>query len=208
MLTSDFGVSIAASMAWHTGGRVSSGRSGYGRLAIARNRVTVKRSLGWWYILVRNLSTTSMLISGRPAVSAGPQPYIAAVERSRISDAPLASQHSCDDTIWCRFNRFQMKGPPIQKPSTKNLSTQVIHQAEVVIGVGITAVDLERAGGLPPLALRRSAKMQRYSPLNSSIALEGLRAQTGVVEFSPPVGNEQQREAGTALRSGYERAFS
>ena len=43
-----------------------------------------------------------------------------------------------------------MNGPPMQKPSTMNLSMpQVIHQAEVVVGVGVPRpVDLERAGGL------------------------------------------------------------
>ena len=42
-----------------------------------------------------------------------------------------------------------MKGPAMQKPSTHELvDPQVIHQAEMVVGVGIPrAVDLERAGG-------------------------------------------------------------
>ena len=50
----------------------------------------------------------------------------------------------------------------------------------------------------PALALRRSAAMQRYSPLNSSIALKGLR-QCGDRRVQSPAGNEQQREAGTGL---------
>ena len=37
----------------------------------------------------------------------------------------------------------------------------------------------------PPLALRRSDAMQRYSPLNSSIGLKGpLKPE--IVEFNPP----------------------
>ena len=48
-----------------------------------------------------------------------------------------------------------MKGPPMQKPITMNLSMpQVIHQAEMVIGVGIPRpVDLERAGGLAAIGV-------------------------------------------------------
>jgi hypothetical protein len=38
----------------------------------------------------------------------------------------------------------------------------------------------------PPLALRRSAKMQRYSPLNSSMGLKGLPLlKPEIVEFHP-----------------------
>jgi len=60
----------------------------------------------------------------------------------------------------------------------------------MVIGISIPRpIDLERAGGLPPLALRMSEKMQRYSPLNSSIALKGLpRIKPAIVEFNPPPG--------------------
>ena len=43
-----------------------------------------------------------------------------------------------------------MKGPPMQKPITRNfLDAQVIHQAELVVGVCVPGpVDLERADGL------------------------------------------------------------
>lgn len=42
-----------------------------------------------------------------------------------------------------------------------------------------------RPADWPLLALRRSAAMQRYSPLNSSIALKGS-LKPEIVEFNPP----------------------
>ena len=52
----------------------------------------------------------------------------------------------------------------------------------------------------PPLALRRSATMQRYSPLNSSIGVEGIAAlQAGDRRVQSAAGDEQQREAGAGL---------
>src|SRR5262245_22855351 len=47
----------------------------------------------------------------------------------------------------------------------------------------------------PGLALRRSDAMQRYSPLNSSMALNGL-ASPAIVEFKPPPRDEQKGKAG------------
>jgi hypothetical protein len=38
------------------------------------------------------------------------------------------------------------------------------------------------------LALRRSAAITRYSPVNSSIGLNGWVARPATVEFSPPPG--------------------
>jgi hypothetical protein len=38
------------------------------------------------------------------------------------------------------------------------------------------------------LALRKSAAITRYSPLNSSIGLKGWFARPATVEFSPPPG--------------------
>jgi hypothetical protein len=38
------------------------------------------------------------------------------------------------------------------------------------------------------MALRKSAAITRYSPLNSSIGLKGWVARPATVEFSPPPG--------------------
>ena len=41
--------------------------------------------------------------------------------------------------------------------------------------------------------------MQRYSPLNSSIGLKGLRGKPAIDRVQPPAGDQQQREPGTGL---------
>ena len=64
----------------------------------------------------------------------------------------------------------------------------MIHQAEMVIGIGIPwPVDLERAGRLTAIGVAQIRAMQRYSPLNSSIGLNGSpRCKPAIVEFNPP----------------------
>jgi len=79
MLTSAFGASIAASMATACGcAGISSGRISTGVWQLrTKSRVTVNTKSGLVrYILVRNLSTISIVMSGRRAVSAGPQVFI------------------------------------------------------------------------------------------------------------------------------------
>src|SRR6266576_3315433 len=79
MLTSAFGASIAASMATAYGcAGISSGRISTGVWQLrTKSRVTVKTKSGLVrYILVRNLSTISMVISGRRLTNSGPQPVI------------------------------------------------------------------------------------------------------------------------------------
>src|SRR5207247_863360 len=77
MLTSAFGASIAASMATAYGcGGISSGRISTGVWHWrTKSRVTVKtKSALVRYIFVRNLSTISIVISGRRLTNCGPQP--------------------------------------------------------------------------------------------------------------------------------------
>src|SRR5207244_5980053 len=79
MLTSAFGASIAASMATAYGcAGISSGRISTGVWHVrTKSRVTVKtKSALVRYILVRNLSTISIVMSGRRLTSSGPQPLI------------------------------------------------------------------------------------------------------------------------------------
>src|SRR5262249_46977701 len=79
MLTSAFGASIAASMATAYGcgggssGRVSTG----GRQLRPQTRVPVQTQYGLVrYILVRNLSIISIVMSDRRLASSGPQPLM------------------------------------------------------------------------------------------------------------------------------------
>src|SRR5438045_144396 len=89
MLTSAFGASIAASIATAYGcAGISSGRMSTGVWQLrTKSRVTVKtKSALVRYILVRNLSTISIVISGRRLISSGPHPFIfVSQKRSRIS---------------------------------------------------------------------------------------------------------------------------
>src|SRR5258705_315488 len=79
MLTSAFGASIAASMATLYGcAGISSGRISTGVWQLrTKSRVTEKTKSGLvWYIFVRNLSTISIVRSGRLLTNSGPQPFI------------------------------------------------------------------------------------------------------------------------------------
>src|SRR6476619_3179160 len=79
MLTSAVGASIAASMATEYGcAGISSGRISTGVWHVrTKSRVTVKtKSALVRYIFVRNLSTTSIVISGRRLTRSGPQPLM------------------------------------------------------------------------------------------------------------------------------------
>ena len=79
MLTSAFGASIAASIATAYGcDGTSSGRIRTGVWHLrTKSRVTVKtKSALVRYIFVRNLSTISIVISGRRLTSSGPQPFM------------------------------------------------------------------------------------------------------------------------------------
>src|SRR5437879_12163953 len=79
MLTSAFGASIAASMATAYGcAGISSGRISTGvRQLRTKSRLTVKTKSGLVrYILVRDLSTMSIVTSVRLAISSGPQVFI------------------------------------------------------------------------------------------------------------------------------------
>jgi len=81
------------------------------------------------------------------------------------------------------------------------LDAQVIHQTEMVIGVGIPRpVDLERAGGLAAVGvaqIRRDAAVLSIELLDR---VEGAAAgQAGDRRVQSAAGDEQQREAGAGL---------
>jgi hypothetical protein len=66
----------------------------------------------------------------------------------------------------------------------------VVHQAELIVGVGVPGpVDLKRPLDFPGLAFRRPAQMQRKSALYRSIASKGEAVcQDDSAELSPPPG--------------------
>jgi hypothetical protein len=90
------------------------------------SRVTVKtKSASDRYILCRNASTVVIVRSGLRAHSAGPQPLnvvlVEEVGQFRTKAARLC-QHGGKARLGARRKKFHMKGPPMQKPITRNLS--------------------------------------------------------------------------------------
>src|SRR5712671_6526528 len=129
MLTSAFGASIALSMATAYGwAGTSSGRT---RIGVwqprTKSRVTVKTKSGSVSnILVTNVSTVGVVISGRLTVNSGPQVFqkTPGYFGSRISGRhPTGCATTAATTrLGARFRRLQMNGPPMQNPITMNLS--------------------------------------------------------------------------------------
>src|SRR5438132_8924711 len=156
MLTSAFGASIAHSMATAYGcAGTSSGRTRIGFWQLrTKSRVTVKTKSGLVSnILVTNWSVVCNVISGRLAMSVAPQPFqnVPAYFGSRISGRQPTGCASTAAAIrlGARFKRLQMKGPPLQKPITANLSCRDVHQPELIGGIGFPRpVDLDRTSRL------------------------------------------------------------
>jgi hypothetical protein len=66
----------------------------------------------------------------------------------------------------------------------------MVHQAEMIVGIRFPRpIDFDRACGLTAGSVAQVGVMQRYCPLNSSIALKGeLPVKKPIVEFKPPPG--------------------
>ena len=95
-----------------------------------------------------------------------------------------------------------MNGPPMQKPQHHEpLDAEVIHEAEVVVGVGVPGpVDLERAGGL---AARRVTQVGRNAAILAFELVDGIERRVlhcpGDRGVLPAAGDDQQRDAGAGL---------
>src|SRR5207247_9299707 len=129
MLTSAFGASIAHSIATAYGwAGTSSGKTRIGFWQPrTKSRVTVKTKSGLVSnILLTNLSVVSIVISGLLAINVAPQ---FDQNRPEYVGSSISGRQptGCANTaaairLGARFKRLQMKGPPIQKPITMNLS--------------------------------------------------------------------------------------
>src|SRR5262245_13574879 len=155
MLTSAFGASIAASMATAYGcGGVSSGRISTGVWQLrTKSRVTVQtKSALVRYILVRNLSTISIVMSDRRLTNSGPQPAMLFSYEWLGSSGrnPLGCANGSDDTIRCPLQKVPNQGASNAEAHHHELvDSQMIHHTDMIIGIGIPRpIDLERAGGL------------------------------------------------------------
>ena len=142
MLTSALGASIAASMAAAYGcARLSSGRMSTGVWHVrTKSRVTVNmKSASVRNILVRKVSTISIVISGRRSTSAGPQPFMPLSYMTVGISGPETDrlrQHGGGNTIWCPSQKVPDKGAANAEAQHHELvDAQVIHQTEMVIGV-------------------------------------------------------------------------
>ena len=130
MLTSAFGASIAASIATAKGcGGISSGMT---RTGVWQLR-TKSRGHGEHEIGVGAVQPEQKLVDHLhgdlgPALDQirTPAGHAAGVEEGRHlgTETDRLRRHRGDDTTQgARLSRFQMNGPPMQKPSTMNLST-------------------------------------------------------------------------------------
>src|SRR5882724_5784468 len=160
----------------------SSGRTSIGVWhARTKSRVTVKtKSALARYILFRKASTISIVMSGRRAQSAGPR------------------QHGRDETLGCALQQVPDEGAADAEAQHQELpDAQVIHQAELVVGVCVPGpVDLQRAGGLAGVGV---AQVRRDAAV---LALELLPGVEGVVlegrerGVQPAARDDHQREVG------------
>ena len=66
----------------------------------------------------------------------------------------------------------------------------MIQHAELIVSVSVPRpFDLKRTGRLTAVGVAQAIVMQRYSPLNASMALKGaLVVKKEIVEFNPPRG--------------------
>ena len=168
------------------------GQDQYRRLAIATKwRVTVKTKSGLMrYIFVRNLSTISIVTSGRRS-SAGPQPSCCLRRRGRASPGGPAGlrQHGRDHTIGRAPQKVPDEGAANAETHHHELvDAQVIHHTEMVVGICIPRpVDLERAGGLAGIGV---AQVRRDAAILSLELRDRVKRERSVkpeiVEFNPP----------------------
>src|SRR5471030_2585780 len=152
MLTSEFGARRADSIATAYGcAGTSSGRTRMGVWqARTKSRVTVMTKSGLdRYIFFRKASTMSIVISGLWAHSPGPQPLILLLEQVRhLRTGPTGlRQHGGDDPPRRPLQQVPDEGADDAEAHHQELlAAQMIHQAKLVIGVGVPRpVDLQRA---------------------------------------------------------------
>src|SRR5207302_9275717 len=81
------------------------------------------------------------------------------------------------------------------------IDAQVVHQTDLVIGVGIPRpVDLERAGGMAVIGIAQVRRDAAVLSLELLDRIEGIAAvQAGDRRVHSASSDEQQREAGTGL---------
>jgi hypothetical protein len=117
------------------------------------------------------------------------------------AEAAGLCQHSRDDALGRLPQQVPDEGAADAEAQHHELrDAQVIHEPEVVVGVGIPrAIDCERAGGLAAIGV---AQIRRD---HAMLALEFLHWVEGVVReardrgVQPAAGDDQQREAGADL---------
>jgi hypothetical protein len=131
-------------------------------------------------MLVTNSSALCIVISGRLAVSAEAQLFQNGpgyLLGSRISgrQPDRLRQKAGGNPIGYAFQETPDERPANAEAHHEELvDPQMIHQAELVVGIGLPRpLDLDGPVDWPFGALRSSDVMQRYSPLNSSISLKG-----------------------------------
>ena len=126
---------------------------------------------------------------------------IGVVGQLRAESAGLR-QHGCDDTIGCPLQKVPNQGTTDAEAHHHELvDPQVIHQTDMVIGIGIPRpIDLERAGGLTAIGVahvREDAavfSLELFDRIKRSAAF-----QAGDRRVQSPPGTSNNGKPGTGL---------
>src|SRR5437763_11041280 len=111
-------------------------------------------------------------------------------------------QHGSDDTVGCPLQKVPNQRTTNTEAHYQELvDPQVIHQTDMVIGIGIPrSIDLERAGRLPAIGVAHIREDAAIFSLELFDRIKRSAAhQAGDRRVQSPAGDEQQREAGAGL---------
>src|SRR5882672_1925519 len=111
-------------------------------------------------------------------------------------------QHGSDDTVGCPLQKVPNQGTTDAEAHYHELlDPQVIHQTDMVIGIGIPRpIDLERAGGLPAIGVAHVGEDAAVFSLELFDRIKRSAAhQAGDRRVQSPARDEQQRKAEAGL---------
>src|SRR6266404_2308123 len=111
-------------------------------------------------------------------------------------------QHSSDDTVGCPLQKVpNQRTADAEAHHHELVDPQVIHQTNMVIGLGIPRpIELERAGSLPAIGVAHIREDAAVFSLELFDRIKRSAAhQAGDRRVQSPAGDEQQREAGAGL---------
>ena len=197
MLTSAFGASIAA---FHGDGvrvrRDIVGQDQHRRLAIAHEIARHREDevgIGAVHLGEELVDRLHRDVGPLRDQRRAPALHIGLVEQvAHLRTRPAGlRQHGRDDPVGRALQQVPDEGAADAEAHHHELvDAQVIHQTELVVGVGVPGpVDLERAGGLAAVGIAQVRRDAAVLSLELLDRVEGTpRCRQEIVEFSPPPG--------------------